>query len=232
MLCSPNWASDDLSKQTRTKRDFSPFFSCMMVIMFAAKSVFNLTYLTSTQTIDKDVLGLGQNKMEHFTLIWNTFVFLQVFNLINCRDVSSDGRNGFSGLHRNYLTVLIILLIIGIQFLSCFTFLGRIFFEAAYTGGREWMVTIVAAASVLLANALLKFVPESIFAKAQLDEAEPIGGTSVLLRAYSGHAKGKFIKPKGEADGMAYEPPVSVDDADRESNEDNNSRQPSSINDD
>ena len=180
----------------------------MMVIMFAGKSIFNLNYFASTQTIDLDIFGLGKAKMEHFTLIWNTFVFLQVFNLINCRDVSSSGRNGFSGLHRNFLTVFIILLIVGVQFLSCFTFLGRIFFEASYTGAREWMVCVVAASSVLLANALLKFVPESIFAKAQLNEKEPIGQNSRILAAYNTGAKGKAFKPKAIAEG-SYEPPVS-----------------------
>ena len=181
----------------------------MMVIMFAGKSIFNLNYLTSTQTIDLDIFGFGKAKMEHFTLIWNTFVFLQIFNLINCRDVSSSGRNGFSGLHRNYLTIFIILMIIGIQFLSCFTFLGRIFFEATYTGAREWMVCVVAASSVLLANALLKFVPESIFAKAQLNEKEPIGRNSVFLAAYEKNAKGKaFNQPAAAASG-SYEPPAS-----------------------
>ena len=154
--------------------------------------------------------------MEHFTLIWNTFIFLQVFNLINCRDVTSNGMNGFSGLHKNFLTVMIILLIIGIQFLSCFTFLGRIFFEAAYTGPREWMVTIVAASSVLLANILLKFVPEGIFAKAQINEAEPIGANSTLGRFYD-NAKGTAFKPKSDAAAHgAYEPPVSVNDEDQD----------------
>ena len=67
----------------------------MMVIMFAGQNIFDLPYLASTQTIDKDILGLGKNKMTHFTLCWNCFVFLQIFNLINCRDVSSNGMNGF-----------------------------------------------------------------------------------------------------------------------------------------
>jgi len=169
----------------------------MMVIMFAGKSIFDLVYFSATQTIDKDDFGLGKNKMIHFTLIWNTFIFMQIFNLINCRDVSSSGKNGFSGLHRNFLTIMIILMIIAIQFLSCFTFLGRIFFEAAVTGGREWMVTIVAASSVLMANALLKFVPEGIFAKApQLNEKEPIGASSRILNAYNSNAKGKAFKPQ------------------------------------
>lgn len=172
----------------------------MMVIMFAGQNIFDLPYMAATQTIDKDPLGWGKNKMTHFTLCWNCFVFMQIFNLINCRDVSSSGMNGFQNLHRNFLTVMIILLIVGIQFLSCFTFLGRIFFEAAVTGGREWTVTIVAAASVLVANALLKLVPEGIFAKGpQLNEEEPIGGQSKLLTAFNSNAKGKAFQAPGGA---------------------------------
>ena len=70
------------------------------------------------------------------------------------------------------------------------------------------MVCVVAASSVLLANALLKFVPESIFAKAQLNEKEPIGQNSRILAAYNTGAKGKAFKPKAIAEG-SYEPPVS-----------------------
>ena len=171
----------------------------MMIMMFAGQNIFDLVYLPSTQTIDKNDFGLGKNKMEHFTLCWNCFVFMQVFNLINCRNVSSDGMHGFTGLHKNLLTLLIIALIIGVQILSCFTFLGRMFFEAGYTGGREWTVTIVAASSVLIGNALLKFVPESIFAKApQFNESEPVGGSSKLLTAFNSNAKGKAFKQPGE----------------------------------
>lgn len=138
--------------------------------------------------------------MVHFTLIWNCFVFCQVFNLINCRDVSSDGMNGFAGLHKNFLTCFIIALIFTIQFLSCFTFLGRMFFEAGHTGGREFWVTIFAAASVLMANSLLKLIPESLVSKApQLNEEEPIGGGSKLLAAYDAHGKGAVFQQRGAA---------------------------------
>ena len=155
----------------------------MMVVMYGSSAIFDLSYKKSDPALE------GEKRL-HFTLVWNTFIFLNVFNLINCRDVSSSGRNGFSGLHKNLFTIMIILLIVGVQFLSCFTFLGRIFFEATYTGAREWMVCVVAASSVLLANALIKFIPESIFAKAQLNEKEPIGGESRLLAAYD-KTKGK-----------------------------------------
>lgn len=168
----------------------------MMVIMFAGKSVFNLTYTNATQTIDKDIFGFGKQKMIHMTLIWNTFIFMQIFNLINCRDVSVNGMNGFSGLHKNFMTYLILLIIFAVQFVSCFTGLGRIFFEAGPTGGREFLVTIVAASAVLLANCLLKLLPESLLGKIpELNEEEPIGAGSKLLSAYDNQAKAKAFKP-------------------------------------
>lgn len=102
----------------------------MMVVMYAGTTIFDyLPYPSSTQTIQDD--EFGKAKMLHFTLIWNTFVFLQVFNLINCRDVSATKMHGFTGLTRNFLTWLIILIIVGVQWTSCFTFLGRPIFEAS-----------------------------------------------------------------------------------------------------
>lgn len=56
-------------------------------------------------------------------------------------------------------------------------------------------MTIFAAASVLLANVLLKFIPEGIMGKApQLNETEPIGAGSKLLSAYDSHGKGAVFK--------------------------------------
>ena len=47
----------------------------MMVIMYCGKSIFELDYELSTQIIDDDD-PLAKQKMKHFTLIWNTFIFL------------------------------------------------------------------------------------------------------------------------------------------------------------
>jgi Ca2+ transporting ATPase len=83
----------------------------MMVVMFGGKNIFDLHYETSTQIIDSDD-PKSKAKMDHFTLIWNTFIFLQVFNLVNCRDVGGEKMHGCGGLLRNFLTWAIILLIV------------------------------------------------------------------------------------------------------------------------
>jgi magnesium-transporting ATPase (P-type) len=168
----------------------------MMVIMFGGKSIFNLSYSASTQTIDASTAGT--HKMQHFTLIWNTFVFLQVFNLINCRDVSATKMHGFAGLLRNFLTWFIILIIAGVQVVSCFTFLGRPIFEASNDiTARQFLICIVAASSVLLANALLKAIPSRWIAKMPtLDESKAIGGESKLMSAYDTQSKAKAFTKK------------------------------------
>jgi len=80
----------------------------MMVMLLSNESVFNLSYLNSDSTIE------NKDKMAGFTLIFNTFIFLQIFNLINCRDISATKKHGFSGLHKNFLTWLILLILVGV----------------------------------------------------------------------------------------------------------------------
>jgi Ca2+-transporting ATPase len=175
----------------------------MMVIMYSGKQIFNLEFDNATQAIDKDDGGRGQNKMVYYTLVWNTFIFLQVFNLINCRDVSATKMHGFSGLIRNPLTWIMLLIISGTQFLACFTFLGRPIFETAKTGGRGFLICVFAASSALLANALLKLIPQRWIAKIPvMDESAKIGGNSKLMSAYQSQADAKglgFGKKKEDA---------------------------------
>jgi len=129
--------------------------------------------------------------MAHFTLIFNTFIFLQVFNLINCRDVSTHGKNGFAGIHRNFYTCLIILVIVGIQFLSCYTNLGRPIFETRAVESRMFCITVASAASILAASAIIKMIPARLVSKLPvLDEEKAIGSDSKFVSAFDSSAKG------------------------------------------
>ena len=79
--------------------------------------------------------------------------------MINCRDVSATKMHGFTALHRNYMTYIVLLIIIGVQCLVCLTWFGRPIFETAKVEMRGFFVSVVLACSVLIANALLKFIP-------------------------------------------------------------------------
>ena len=156
--------------------------------------------------------------MEHFTLIWNCFVFLQFFNLINCRDVSAHKMHGFSQLYRNISTMMVLLIILGVSFFACFTFLGRAVFEASKQDGREYLITIVMGASVLLINCLLKFIPDRWVAKMpSMDESKSVGANNALMNAYNKQAQAKAFQKKGAAPAAADDEVVSQMSQDRES---------------
>ena len=84
----------------------------MMIVMYCGKSIFGYEYTNATQAIEDTIPGHA--KMKHFTLIFNTFIFLQFFNLINCRDVSANKVHGFAALYSNFMTWLVLLIIIAV----------------------------------------------------------------------------------------------------------------------
>mgnify|MGYP002050360855 CR=1 FL=1 len=169
----------------------------MMVVMYCGKSIFDLDYKVSTQITDGDD-PLAKAKMQHFTLIWNTFIFLQVFNLVNCRDVGPDKLHGCGGIQRNFLTWFIILIIVVVQATACKTFIGRILFEAAIVETRHFMITVVCGASCMLASTLFKLIPNRWIEgrMPSLDESKAIGGNSKLMSAYENQANAKAFNRK------------------------------------
>lgn len=80
----------------------------MCIVMWPGKNFFEVQYLASDMPSESDA------KRQHFTLIFNTFIWLQIFNMINCRDVSPRKMHGFSGILSNYMTWIIILIIAGV----------------------------------------------------------------------------------------------------------------------
>ena len=125
---------------------------------------------------------------------------MQLFNLINCRDVSATKMHGLTGLFRNKLTVFVIAIIVGVQVAACFTFLGVPVFEASKDiPGRHFAITVVAASSLLLGNAILKFIPQRWLAKVPtLDESKAIGGNSRLMSAYNTQANARAYPVKSQ----------------------------------
>jgi Ca2+ transporting ATPase len=62
--------------------------------------------------LDKD---MPSEKMLHYTFIFQIFVFIQVFNLINSRKIAEDEINVFAGFFDNFLFVFVIFATIGVQ---------------------------------------------------------------------------------------------------------------------
>jgi len=52
---------------------------------------------------------VATEKTEHYTLIFNTFVFMQIFNEINARKLRNDEYNVFAGFLNNFLFLGIVI---------------------------------------------------------------------------------------------------------------------------
>jgi Ca2+-transporting ATPase len=101
----------------------------------------------------------AQAKRKHFTYIFNTFIFLQLFNEINCRKVGRKDFNVFERfLHNNYF-LLVLFGTFAAQIMMCKWFPGITGTEQMTKG--EWGACIAAGSTNLLIAAILKLTPES-----------------------------------------------------------------------
>jgi len=86
-------------------------------MLFAGKQIFGFTYTDSTAFYDiaADGSNIPTEKTKHYTLIFNTFVFMQVFNEINSRKLGAFEYNVFKGFFNNALFISVILITIVVQ---------------------------------------------------------------------------------------------------------------------
>ena len=90
------------------------------------------------------------------TIIFNTFIFCQVFNEINSRRLFGE-LNVFQGLHKNYLFLAVIAVTIGVQYVIV-TFGGE-FSNTTPLGLKAWLASVLLGAGTLLVGVLQRLLP-------------------------------------------------------------------------
>jgi Ca2+ transporting ATPase len=100
----------------------------LLLILFLGNSIlgldspFNDSFKSRHDDLSDEEMLTVPN--EHFTFFFNTFVFMQVFNEINCRKLRSNELNIFEGFFNNWLFLMILSLTVIVQFLIV-TFGGK-----------------------------------------------------------------------------------------------------------
>jgi len=98
----------------------------------------------------------------HYSLIFNTFVFCQVFNFINARKIH-DEKNIFAGITKNWFFAFIVLAIAGIQ-LIIGNLGGRVFNVSRHGMAiGHWAICMGFAAFTLVWGFVLKLIPVDKF---------------------------------------------------------------------
>ncbi|KAF9167320.1 hypothetical protein DFQ26_004961 [Actinomortierella ambigua] len=109
-----------------------------------------------TRDVDGELILTEYNRKVLKTMIFNTFVFLQVFNELNCRRID-DTLNVFQNLHNNKLFILIQFVVVGCQFIIV-QFGGEAFKTVPLTAN-QWLITVLIGSLSLPIGLCIRLIP-------------------------------------------------------------------------
>eukprot|EP01113_Clastostelium_recurvatum_P039548 TRINITY_DN604_c0_g1_i1.p1 TRINITY_DN604_c0_g1~~TRINITY_DN604_c0_g1_i1.p1 ORF type:complete len:1064 (-),score=338.27 TRINITY_DN604_c0_g1_i1:106-3297(-) len=105
---------------------------------------------------DKIWTYIVKDSRHHYTLLFNTFVFMQLFNEINSRELENR-INVFRGLHKSYLFMIVIVLTLAIQVV--FVQLGDRFTQTDPLAWYEWFECVAIGAFCMVIGVFQRMLP-------------------------------------------------------------------------
>ncbi|CAF4975891.1 unnamed protein product, partial [Rotaria sp. Silwood1] len=120
----------------------------MLFILLAGPKIFNIDDGRPVDSIFKP--------SQHFTMIFNVFVLMTLFNAINCRKIH-DEKNIFHGISKNsiFYGIWIITFIVQIVLVQYSSFI----FSCVALTFEQWIWCLLFGVSVLLWNQMLNLIP-------------------------------------------------------------------------
>jgi P-type Ca2+ transporter type 2C len=180
----------------------APLITVNMWKMIIGQAIFQLTVTFILYFAGEDILGYDTTneikKEELSTMVFNTFVWMQIFNEFNNRRLDNKF-NIFAGLHRNFFFIGINCIMVGAQ--VAIIYVGGTAFSIRRIDGVQWAICVLLAALSLPMAVLIRLFPDPWFAKI----AHIVGGpVAVAYRALGrffsriGKKMPKFGKKKKE----------------------------------
>ncbi|KAI1267068.1 calcium-translocating P-type ATPase [Xylariaceae sp. FL1019] len=143
----------------------APLITTNMWKMITGQAIYQLVVTFVLYFAGNQILGYDPHnetqKTELATIVFNTFVWMQIFNEFNNRRLDNKF-NVFEGVHRNKFFIGITLLMIGLQILIIFV--GGTAFEIKPLDGPQWAICIVSAVLCLPYAVLIRLFPDEWFA--------------------------------------------------------------------
>jgi P-type Ca2+ transporter type 2C len=93
------------------------------------------------------------------TTVFNTFVWLQIFNEINCRRLDNH-INVLSGIPQNSLFIIIMVVMVSCQ--TLIIFFGGAAFSVQRLNGQQWLISIALGFLSIPAGVLIRVVPNDL----------------------------------------------------------------------
>ena len=127
----------------------------VLVLVYRADDILNLTKGDERYT-KQDELDFLHDQREKNSLIFNVFVWCQLFNQINARRLDR-GLNIFHKIHRNVWFLLIVCIEAGAQVLIIFK--GNYAFSVQPINGRDWGISLIAGLVSWPLGAFTRMIP-------------------------------------------------------------------------
>jgi magnesium-transporting ATPase (P-type) len=120
------------------------------------QSIFQIALLAYVLVLGAADFGTVEGTTEHFTVVFNVFVFCQIFNEFNARSISDDP-NVFRGLFKNIVFVFIFIFTVGSQYLL--VEYGGDFVKTTSLTPDQWYKSILLGALSFPVGGLMRMVP-------------------------------------------------------------------------
>ena len=171
----PNERILDRPPQGRDK----PLITTTMWKQITGQNIYKLTVIFVLYFAGGDILGYDlsdpNKKLELDTVIFNSFVWMQIFNIFNNRRLDNK-LNIFEGIHRNHFFTFIVILIIGLQIMIIFVG-GRAFqIKPGGIDGTQWAISIITGFICIPWAVAIRYFPDPWFAA-----IAHVAGTPVVI---------------------------------------------------
>ncbi|KAK2761537.1 hypothetical protein FQN54_001365 [Arachnomyces sp. PD_36] len=142
----------------------APLITLTMWKMIIGQSIYQLVVTLILNFAGRRILSYdtGHEQEQLRTLIFNTFVFMQIFNQYNSRRLDNKF-NIFEGMHRNKWFIGIQFVIVAGQVLIIFV--GSTAFEVTPLNGAQWGYSVVLGALSMPMAVIIRLIPDEFIRK-------------------------------------------------------------------
>ncbi|KAM6514413.1 plasma membrane calcium [Fusarium falciforme] len=194
-----------------------PIITTNMWKMIIGQAIYQLAVTLILYFAGPEILGYDRQDetqmLELDTIIFNTFVWMQIFNEFNNRRLDNKF-NIFEGIHRNQFFIFINCLMIGLQ--VAIIFVGSRAFEIKPGGlnGDQWAISLVTASMCLPWAIVVRLFPDTWFATIARIAAKPFMIVDMFLSNTWSKIIGMFKKvPQQDVESNGNAPVVVVSEA-------------------
>ncbi|KAH8637920.1 Calcium-transporting ATPase 2 [Alternaria alternata] len=144
-----------------------PLITTTMWKQITGQNIYKITVIFVLYFAGGDILGYDlsdpNKQLELDTVIFNSFVWMQIFNIFNNRRLDNK-LNVLEGILRNWFFIGIVVMIIGLQVLIVFVG-GRAFqIKPGGIDGTQWAISIITGFVCIPWAVLIRYFPDEWFA--------------------------------------------------------------------